>query len=251
MTDANKKMWGDATLSFLSRLLPVIIGSFTVIAASYYWVQSKAEIWVTGVVSSAVADMADTVGQNTKSIDRLYQQRENDRSARTDTAQALASIAETQSTMAETLANAVDRLAALEDTKRHDVSQVMDFLPRGSRIGDGAPGDTVEVTWVFLKLRDDCGRPVVELYFRNGGGRVHRFQNASAIDEQGRGIGMPAQPNMAQSISYTVVIPAGEGVRPGRAQGWNRVTYPGCPGVPPEVSPEVPFTILPRPDGDE
>ena len=51
-----------------------------------------------------------------------------------------------------------------------------------------------------------------------------------------------------QSITYTVEIPGNDGVMPGRAYGWNRVSYRACPHIPPETSPEVPFLILPPAD---
>ncbi|MCB1343643.1 MAG: hypothetical protein KDK24_21755 [Pseudooceanicola sp.] len=186
-------------------------------------------------IREATADLEERVDANTLAIEALAA-----------TGATLATISDTQTTMARTLEDTAKRLATLEDRKRADASPVLEFL-NGSRISDGAPGDTVDITWSFLKLRDDCGRPRVNLYFRNGGGRVHRFRDISAVDAEGRGVGATrAHPSLPQSISYTAVIPDDEGVHPGRAVAWNNLSWPDCPSVAAVTSPEVPFLILGR-----
>lgn len=247
MTQQQKSNWAAEGMDFLRRLLPVITGFAAVCALVWNFISPRAEDWVAEIVTSATAALkADTVS-NTAAVQQLSRQIDTDNQTRTDMAQALAKIAATQNTMADTLSNAVDRLAALEESRKTDAAPVMQFMRYGSSISDGAPGGTVEVTWSFLKLREDCGRPRVNLYFRNGGGRVHRFVNVSALDENGRGPGgAPVQPNIAQSITYTMEIPDDDGVQPGRALGWNAVSWPDCPAVKPVTSPEVPFQILER-----
>ncbi|OAN71541.1 hypothetical protein A8B82_04470 [Sulfitobacter sp. EhC04] len=137
----------------------------------------------------------------------------------------------------------VKRIEALESAKTQDASPAIRFTMYGHSIEDGRPGQVVEIKWQFVKLRD-CGRPEIDLLFRNGGGRLHRFQNVSVLDTEGIGVAADPDPSMAQTISYTARIPDNEGVHAGRSFAWVRVGYPECPTVPAVTSPEVAFRIL-------
>ncbi|GLT07979.1 hypothetical protein ACFQFQ_14535 [Sulfitobacter porphyrae] len=138
----------------------------------------------------------------------------------------------------------VKRIEALESSKVQDASPVIRFTMHGHSIEDGGPGQVVQIKWQFFKMRD-CGRPEIDLLFRNGGGRLHRFQNVSVLDTKGIGVASDPDPTMAQTISYTARIPDNEGVHAGRSFAWVRVGYPDCPTVPAVTSPEVAFRILP------
>jgi len=139
----------------------------------------------------------------------------------------------------------VARIERLEAQRAENNSPVIRFTTRGHSVENGPPGGTVEIAWQFFKLRD-CGQPAVDLMFRNGGGRLHRFENVSILDAAGRGVSSAPDPIMAQIIKYTARIPAEDGVLPGQGSAWVRVAYPDCPTVRPEVSPEAQFTILPN-----
>ena len=137
------------------------------------------------------------------------------------------------------------RVEVLESGRRQDRSPAIQFMRNGSAITDAAPGGTVRITWAFLKLRD-CGRPTIDLLFKNGGGRFHRFRDVSVLDDEGRGVAVDPDPTNPQTISYTARIPADDGVEPGIGFGFVRVSYPeACPDVASVKSPEVFFTILP------
>jgi predicted house-cleaning noncanonical NTP pyrophosphatase (MazG superfamily) len=146
------------------------------------------------------------------------------------------------SSMIKVQSQNAQRIEAFEKQKAQDISPAIRFTQRGHGIEDGPPGGTVEITWQYVKLRD-CGPPRIDLWLRNGGGRIHRFQNISVIDSQGRGIVSATDRFMSQSISYTARIPSDEGIETGRAAGWVVVRYPDCPGVEPVTSPEVTFAI--------
>ncbi|GGH36406.1 hypothetical protein SAMN05444007_108260 [Cribrihabitans marinus] len=138
------------------------------------------------------------------------------------------------------------RVEKLEARRARDASPAIRFTNSGSAISDGRPGEIVRLTWSFIKLRD-CGRPSIDLLFRNGGDQIHRFRDVSVLDEDGRGVAFDPDPTQAQSISYTARIPAGEGVEPGAGFGYVRVSYPEkCPAVESVQSPRIYFQILPE-----
>lgn len=117
------------------------------------------------------------------------------------------------------------------------------FDPVETQISDGRIGGEVVIEAAGYKLRD-CGAPVVDLYFINGGGVYHRFADTSLLSSNGRGVAFPVDPDRLQSIRYTAEIPADEQVSPGRAQGFISVTYPdACPAVPAEVAGPLQFRI--------
>lgn len=137
----------------------------------------------------------------------------------------------------------------LTQTLKTTSDPAISFATHGNRISNGAIGGTVDLTWRFTKLRD-CGRPRLAVFFRNGGNRVHRFQNVSIMGDTDRGVAVQPS-NSIQSISYTAEIPDNEGVQVTTnhdfAYGWVVIDYPDlCPTVPVVVSPEVPFQILPN-----
>ena len=239
-----KETWAAGAWAFLRNVAAVVVALGAIWAGGAQVAGPAVDAWLSARVGALIDPLVGRVEANAAAIEADRRARELDARAQRDMRETLASIAETQKQMAETLSGAVDRLAELEEKRSVDTSAVMRFARTGHRIEDGAPGDSVEVTWSVIKLRDGCGRPLVELFFRNGGGRLHRFRNVSALDDEGRGIGLPAGAGI-QTITYTAQIPADDGVEPGRGFGWNRVSYPNCPGVGYETSPEVVFQILP------
>lgn len=209
--------------------------------------------WADDKMDDYLKPLTAAIQQNSVRIDEMNQARREESAARASVRETLSSISEVQSNiskaqdqMTRNINDAITRLSVLENDRKADASPVMRFLqdPQQHNIGAGTPGSTVEMTWRFVKLRGDCGRPLVELYFRNGGGRIHRFRNASILDQYGRGIGFPKDTSVSQEVTYTAQIPKDENVRPGYAAGWNRISYPDCPAVGPERSPDVPFEIL-------
>lgn len=121
----------------------------------------------------------------------------------------------------------VKRVSELEEGRRGNSERVLRFTPRGHSISDGSPGFTVSMQWYFVKLRD-CGSPRVDVWFRNGGGRIHRFDRASILDDGGRGVNAPTAPSITQSIEYTARIPDRDGFEPGRGMGRVIVEYPNA-----------------------
>ena len=228
---------------FLKRLGAVISGLGVVFGLIWFLVSPRFDAYL----DAYLAPVIEKADANSGAIEQLTNQIQIAAKTQSNTAQALAQIAETQNKLAENMSGAMDRLAALEVRRKADAAPVIEFLQQGSSISNGAPGDTVVVRWSFLKLRSDCGRPHVDVFFRNGGGRVHRVREISAVDRSGRGTGAaPARPTIPQSITYTMVIPSDQGVSPGQAFGWNQISFPNCPDVPEAISPEVPFQILSR-----
>lgn len=188
--------------------------------------------------------MVGPIGDLWNRFDDVVESNERIQLAQADMQKGQQAILESITTLLATQARNVARIEALEAAKVQDGSPAIRFTPRGHTIEDGQPGSVVQITWQYFKLRD-CGRPDIDLIFRNGGGRLHRFSSVSVLDQEGRGIASEPDPTMVQTISYTARIPGNEGVHPGRAAGWVRVTYPDCPGVAPVTSPEVIFSILP------
>lgn len=243
-----KPNWGGEVFAFTRNVAAFVAASGIIWAAGQQIfgpaVSAAASEWM----QDAVQPLKERVEQNTAAIEADRKSREEAAVMSANLRSAIASIAETQATMAETLDGAVTRLSELDQARRVSAEPVMRFSANrfDHSIEDGAPDDIVEVTWTYYKMRDDCGRPAPELFFRNGGNRIHRFREASAIDANGRGVGFAAAPGERQTITYTVRIPGDEGVQPGNGYGWNQVSYPDCPNVKPVRSPEVFFKILPR-----
>lgn len=113
-------------------------------------------------------------------------------------------------------------------------------------ISDGAVGDLVQIRSAGFKLRE-CGVPVIDVYFVNGGGVFHRFTDPSILSDIGRGVSLPTDPSRLQIITYTARIPNQDGVSPGRGLGYISITYPdSCPNVAPSVAGPLQFRILPQ-----
>jgi hypothetical protein len=148
------------------------------------------------------------------------------------------------STILDTQNENILRIENLEKLKAETGEPVLEFAKMGHSITDAGIGGTVVITWELYKLRGDCGAPAVGVWFRNGGNRLHRFQNISTLNADGRGVNLPPDRNRSQTLTYTARIPDDEGVHSGSAVGWSTVTYPECPSVVPVSSPETLFYIL-------
>lgn len=121
------------------------------------------------------------------------------------------------------------------------------FSRPDTHISDGYIGGRVVITAAGYKLRE-CGVPRVDLYFVNGSGTYHRFEDNSLLSISNRGIAFPVDPNRIQTVRYTARIPDQDDVRPGRAQGFISVTYPdGCPEVDEEIAGPLQFRITDAP----
>lgn len=133
--------------------------------------------------------------------------------------------------------------AALATAQQGSLAPSWRWDPVDTTISDGEIGGLVQITATGYKLRD-CGIPTVELYFVNGGGVFHRFTDASLLTPDGRGVALPVDPSRTQQVRYTARIPEGDGVTPGRAQGYISVTYPdACPFVEPATAGPLQFRI--------
>lgn len=164
--------------------------------------------------------------------------------------QTIATISDTQSRTADTLNAVVERIAVLERTGRDDRTAPARFAEEGNAISNARIGDFVTFTVRYIKTRD-CGRPISVAYFRNGGGIIHAFQNASTTAADGRASAGPVSSEV-QTARFVARIPENEGVRPtsgggsdGYATGWILMSWPNCPNAPEVRSPLMPFQILP------
>lgn len=197
------------TISSLTAALVIIWG------ALIWTIGPRFEQWAQELVDGATEDMAADLASNRNHLDRLD----------------------------AVVVRLEETVAALSQTIATDISDSWRFSPPDTSISDGEIGGEIVVTAAGWKLRD-CGVPVVDLYFVNGNGIYHRFENASVLTADGRGIAFPVDPSRLQHITYTARIPADDNVKPGRAQGWISVTYPDkCPAVPPSVAGPMQFRI--------
>lgn len=121
------------------------------------------------------------------------------------------------------------------------------YAETGHSMGDGAPGARVPILWTVYKIRE-CGRALVHYRVINGHGLYHNIppSDISALDNQGRGIGLSANPTEARTISYYVTIPAD--VEPGRANIQATLRYPDCPDAPAVYSPVLAFRVIRKED---
>ena len=152
---------------------------------------------------------------------------------------------------------AVERIASVIQSLERNVTTLSEvaaqstvpawrFDPVETSISDGEIGELVKITSAGFKLRE-CGVPVIDVYFVNGGGVFHRFQDPSILSEDGRGVSLPTDPSRLQLITYTAKIPNQDGVSPGRGLGYISITYPDkCPNVAPSVAGPLQFRILPQ-----
>lgn len=197
------------TISSLTAALVIVWG------AIIWAIGPRLDIWAKELVDNATEEMAADLADNRSHLDRL-------------------------DAVVERLEQTV---AALGQSIAADLSDSWRFSPPDTSISDGVIGGEIIVTAGGWKLRD-CGVPVVDLYFVNGNGIYHRFEDASVLTTDGRGIAFPVDPTRLQKITYTARIPSDDNVKPGRAQGWISVTYPDkCPAVPPAVAGPMQFRI--------
>ena len=231
--EENKDMSMGKPDSWTFRIteLGKIAGAFTTIVAALTLV------W--GFTLGPLGDLYDRFNETVEAADRLQQEQTTMQSQQQAILGTLADIVADQTTL-------LSRVERLESKRKADGRPAIRFDRRGHEITDVAIGGVATFTWRFYKLRE-CGRPTVDLAFRNGGGKIHRFENLSVLDKNGRGLIYETAPNRAQEISYTASVPTDEGVTAGRSYGWVTVGYPdGCPEVLPVTSPEVSFEILPE-----
>ena len=208
-----------------------ISGAFTTIIAAL------GLIW--GFTFGPIGELYQKFNDTVEAADRLQQEQSTLQAQQQDILQRMTNIVEGQTTL-------LTRVEQLETKRNDDARPAIRFDRRGHSISDTAIGGVAVFVWRFYKLRD-CGRPTVDLAFRNGEGRIHRFDSLSVLDPAGRGITFETAPNRVQEISYTARVPANEGVHTGRAHGWVTISYPdGCPRVDAVTSPEVSFQILPE-----
>lgn len=208
-----------------------ISGAFTTIVAALVL------IW--GFTFGPAGELYSQFKETVEAADRLQQEQSTLQAQQQNILRDLAGIVTDQTAL-------LSRVEKLETTRNEDGRPALRFDRSGHRISDTAIGGVAVFVWRFYKLRD-CGRPTVDLAFRNGDGRIHRFENLSVLDVDGRGIIFETAPNRVQEISYTASIPRDEGVHAGRAHGWVTVSYPdACPRVVAVTSPEVAFEILPE-----
>ena len=159
--------------------------------------------------------------------------------------QSLSELSNATATITRTLESTVTRIAALEESSRRDSSPPIRFLDDGNSIQSGAIGDYVRLAFRYIKTRD-CGRPVVAAYFRDGAEITQAFREMSSVAADGRGSSAIVSPDI-QVTKFIARIPANQGVTPSingkYALGWVLISWPGCPDVPEQRSPMVPFQI--------
>ena len=144
------------------------------------------------------------------------------------------------------MAEVVTQLQRIQADPTRIREPALRFEPFGHTVTDARAGDRVNITWRFTKIHE-CGAPLVNVFFRNGGDVTHRFEGVSIVNEDGEGVDYPVDPERVQTLTYSAVIPDDQDVHPGRARAWVTLRYPACPWAPPSISPEVPFQILPPP----
>lgn len=232
MTDTTTK--SGKVIDF-SKLLAALMTIVTIVGTAW------GVVWgpIGGWIDARELDAANTAA-NTAAITALVEQQgEQQQEQQTAFAELLSAV----SSNTEVQASLVRRVEDLENTKSQRVDPVIRFARFGHSIEDGRVGGQVEITWSYFKLAD-CRAPVVDLWMRNGGGRLHRFQDISVVGTSGRGVNSDVLPNENQNITYTARIPSNEGVEAGQGFGWVEISYPDCPRVKPVKSPEVAFNIL-------
>lgn len=146
--------------------------------------------------------------------------------------------------LAQSMIELSERVASLEAGKSVDKTPPLQFAP-GGFIGDGRPGDTVEMRLVFHKVRD-CGAPIVDAFMQvpiSGPAEplMMRFTDVGVVNPAGRGPNLALGPGR---IAFPVTIPPSATVGP--AIGWIDHTYPECPAVGTIRTPQLPFQVLPR-----
>lgn len=161
--------------------------------------------------------------------------------------QSLSELSNATATITKTLESTVTRIASLEASSRRDARPPIRFIEDGNSIGSGSIGDYVRLSFRYVKVRD-CGRPVLAAYFRDGADITQAFRDMSSVAADGRGSSAMVSPEV-QTTRFIARIPREQGVVPAvngkYALGWVLISWPGCPDVPEQRSPQVPFQITP------
>jgi len=183
-------------------------------AATVWTVGPRVNIWATGLISEATSDLEQEVRRNGAHLDRLDQ----------------------------VTLRLEEVVTSLADLQEQDTTPSWRWSTPDTSISDGAVGGRVEITAAGYKLRD-CGVPTVDLYFVNGSGSYHRFEDASILTTDNRGIALLPDPTRLQILTYTARIPADDDVSPGRGLGFISVTYVDCPLIDAAVAGPLQFRI--------
>lgn len=199
-----------------AKVLAVIITSTAVVGSAIIWFTlPRITEWVADVATSAVDQYVMQAETNAATLEGVTAQ----------------------------LRVLVDRIDELQRDPRNINEPALEFEDWGYEVSDARAGDRVSITWRFRKLHQ-CGAPIVNVFFRNGGDVTHRFENVSIVNDDGEGVDYPVDPDTIQTLTYSAVIPDDQDVEPGRAYAWVTLRYAQCPWAPPSISPEVPFNIL-------
>lgn len=200
--------------------LTSITAALLVIWGGLLWlVEPRLHQWAKNMVDMSTQDLRDRMERTDDAVDRV-----------------------------EALINSLERnVIALSEVTIQSTDPAWKFDHIQTSISDGPIGGLVRITAVGYKLRD-CGIPIIDMYFINGGGLAHRFADVSIESAGGRGILLPTDPTRLQTISYAARIPNNEGISPGRGIGYISLTYSdSCPAVDPVVAGPLQFQILPSP----
>ena len=211
--------FGWRSLKVAATTITATAAAASVMWAGFVWlVEPRLTEWLHGVIAETTAELVQDSERTAAHLDRMD------------------AVVEKLEDNVVALAASIQRSAA--PSWRFD-------LPETS-ISDGSIGGVVRINAAGYKLRE-CGIPRVDLYFINGGGIYHRFEAASLLTADSRGVAFPVAPDRVQSVTYTARIPADDNVSPGRAQGFIAVTYPdNCPEVEEVVAGPLQFRILPE-----
>ncbi|WP_406870443.1 hypothetical protein ABEB22_12520 [Thioclava sp. 'Guangxiensis'] len=221
------------SISAFARNMAATIASAGVIWGAGVWLlRPHVEGWLSSFITAEIGVTAADMRDVRASIEQQQS--------------TIATISSTQAQVADTVNKVVERIASLEKAKERDSTPPIRFATSGNSVTAGRIGGLVFHEWRFQKLHD-CGTPRSRSYFRNGGGRVHLFENKSNSDDNGWTVPMPVEDGW-QVSRFSARIPSDDGVEPtgeGMAFAFNIVDWPEkCPNVPPMTSPEVPFRIL-------
>lgn len=107
-------------------------------------------------------------------------------------------------------------------------------------------GDTIWLEWSFIKVRD-CGQPFPNSYIIDKEQVTAHLLSQSTLDESGRGVVSPIDPDKVITMRYTVKIPEDKGLTPGAAKVWIVLVYDEkkCPNVDPVSSFRLTLNLLP------
>jgi hypothetical protein len=189
------------------------------------WFLGQAETWAESLVEETTEDWRQQTESTSDAVSNLH------------------GLVGDLSLTVESLSDSVNRIA---ETQTAQSAPAWRWEPPAVQISDGEIGGFVAVQAAGYKLRE-CGAPALDLYFINGGNLFHRFADVSIINDNGRAITLPTDPDRVQVVNFTARIPGDDGVQPGRAQAYMTVTYPDlCPNVRAETFGPIQFRITPN-----